>query len=269
MLKRIITGLLGAIVVIVLLITGRGWLTLGVTVVSVIAMWEFYRAIGLTTKNTPLCALGIIGSCLIIGVHLVNPRFFMLIAFLYVVSLLVTMLLSHKYVTLSDVALIIVGNIYISYLMLHIVLVREMDLGSFLVWLIFIGAFMTDTFAYFIGISLGKRKLCPDISPKKTIAGAVGGLIGCGLCFVLYGIILQHFQPELGFSVPLMFILGLLCSVAAQIGDLVASVIKRQYEIKDFGKLLPGHGGALDRFDSILFVAPVVYLFLYHVGVSL
>jgi len=253
---------------ILVLIAGNNVLTVSAAVISVIAMWEFYRAIGLTAKNTPLCVLGIIGSCLIIGVWLIASEYFMLAAFVYAMSLLVVMLFSRKHVTMTDVAMIIMGNIYVSYLLLHIVLVRNMlDFGELFVWLIFVGAFMTDTFAYFVGIFFGKRKLCPDISPKKTIVGAIGGVIGCGLCFVLYGFIVQYLRPEIGISVPLMFLFGLLCSVAAQIGDLVASTIKRQYDIKDFGKLLPGHGGILDRFDSILFVAPVVYLFLYHIGV--
>jgi len=275
MLKRILTGLAGAVILVLILLTDRIWLPIGMAVIGVIAMWEFYRAVGLTSKNTPLCVLGIIGSCLIIGIHILNLEYFAsitLIVFVYVVSLLVIMLINHKYITLSDVAMIIIGNIYISYLLLHIVLVRNMELGGLFVWLVFIGAFATDTFAYFVGVLFGRHKLCPNISPKKTIEGAVGGIIGCGLCFMLYGVIVQHFftLPEnTAVNMLLMFALGLLCSISAQIGDLVASIIKRQYGIKDFGKLLPGHGGVLDRFDSILFVAPVVYLFLTHIGVIL
>jgi len=271
MLKRILTGLVGAVVLVLILLTDRIWLPLGMMAVSIVAMWEFYRAVGLTSKNKPLCIIGIIGSCLIIGVHLLNSEYFMLIAFIYIVALLVIMLINHKNITISDVAMILVGNVYVSYLMLHIVLVRNMEfVGGLFVWLIFIGAFATDTFAYFVGVTLGRHKLCPDISPKKTIEGAIGGIIGCGLCFMLYGTILQQFftlPDRMYVNMPLMFALGLICSVAAQIGDLVASIIKRQYGVKDFGKLLPGHGGILDRFDSILFVAPVVYLFITHIGV--
>jgi len=262
-------------------------------------MWEFYRAIGLAEKSKLLCILGIWGSCAIAilaayqlgGTPLIPSKFLMLIGFVYVVSLLVTMLLNHKSIKLTDIAMIIVGNVYVAYLLVHIILVRHLEFGSFLVWLIFLGAFMTDTFAYFVGVLLGKHKLCPNISPKKTIEGAIGGIVGCGLSFLLFGVIVNRFfadallryqympvqylsssyyviAPQQGlFSLPLMFALGLLCSIAAQIGDLVASTIKRQYDIKDFGKILPGHGGVLDRFDSILFVAPVVYLFLTHIQV--
>jgi len=275
MLKRIFTGLIGAAVLILVLIEGRFLLTLGVIAVSVVSMWEFYRAIGLVKKNVLLCILGIWGSCALAilaayqlsGTPLISSSFLMLIGFAYVVSLLLIMLYNHKNVTLSDVAVILAGNVYIAYLMMHILLVRGLGFGGTFVWLIFLGAFMSDTFAYFTGRFFGRRKLWPEISPKKTVAGAAGGVIGCGIVFVLFGIVWNYLQPEIGVSVPLMFLLGLLCSAAAQIGDLVASVIKRQYNIKDFGRILPGHGGVLDRFDSILFVAPVVYLFLYHIGV--
>jgi len=274
-LKRILTGLIGAAILIFVLIEGRFLLTLGVIAISIISMWEFYRAVGLTNKNKLLCVLGIWGSCAIAilaayqlsGNPLIRGEFLMLTGFAYIISLFVIMLAKHKSIKLADIALIIIGGVYIAYLITHIILVRNLELGHFLVWLIFLGAFMTDTFAYFTGIFFGKRKLCPEISPKKTIVGAVGGTLGCGLSFVLFGVILQQFQPELSANLPLMFAFGLICALAAQIGDLTASVIKRQYNVKDFGKILPGHGGFLDRFDSILLVAPTVFVFLSHIEV--
>ena len=127
---------------------------------------------------------------------------------------------------------------------------------------------MTDTYAYIGGMLIGKNKLT-SISPKKTIEGAVGGLLGGGLSFILFGYIINTFFSQflngMSISYPLIFLLGILVSVVSQIGDLVASSIKRQHEIKDFGNLFPGHGGMLDRCDSIILVAPMVFLFLYQV----
>ncbi|MCL2837972.1 MAG: phosphatidate cytidylyltransferase [Oscillospiraceae bacterium] len=284
---------------VLILIEGRFLLTLGVIAISVISMWEFYRAVGLVKISKLLCILGIWGSCAIAilaayqigGTPLIPSKFLMLTGFVYVISLLIIMLLKHKSIKLTDIAMIIVGNVYVAYLLVHIILVRHLEFGHLLVWLIFLGAFMTDTFAYFVGVLFGKHKLCPNISPKKTIEGAIGGIVGCGLSFLLFGMIVNRFFADVllryeympvqylssayyvivpqgsSFSLPLMFALGLICSIAAQVGDLVASTIKRQYDIKDFGRILPGHGGVLDRFDSILFVAPVVYLFLTHIEV--
>ena len=146
-----------------------------------------------------------------------------------------------------------------------------MAYGNFYVWLVFAGAFLTDTCAYFVGCLLGRHKLCPTISPKKTIEGAIGGLFGGGLAFVVYGVIANSlFGQYLGgarFSLLWLFLLGLIAAVASEIGDLVASSLKRQFNIKDFGNIFPGHGGMLDRCDSIILVAPIIFLFLYNVNI--
>ena len=121
-------------------------------------------------------------------------------------------------------------------------------------------ACVTDMFAYFAGLLFGKHKLCPKISPKKTVEGAIGGTLGGIVASVLVGYLIQ---PVLGTSVSLlhMAMLGLVSAVAGQIGDLSASLVKRNVGIKDFGKIFPGHGGVMDRLDSILFVAPIVYCY--------
>jgi phosphatidate cytidylyltransferase len=124
----------------------------------------------------------------------------------------------------------------------------------FIYLLIFIGAWTTDIFAYFTGFFFGKHKLIEDVSPKKTIEGSVGGTIFCALAFVLTGIIVDAFF-EGNANLVFLAISGICISVIAQVGDLIMSVIKRHYGIKDYGKIFPGHGGMLDRFDSILAVS--------------
>ena len=120
---------------------------------------------------------------------------------------------------------------------------------------------MTDTFAYFTGMLFGKRKLIPNVSPKKTVEGSVGGTLFCVAFFVAYGAVLNNFTP---YHINLLLIAcaGLVSALVSQIGDLSMSVIKRTYGIKDYGKLFPGHGGVLDRFDSILAVAIAMAIFL-------
>ena len=127
-------------------------------------------------------------------------------------------------------------------------------------FLAFIGAWLPDTMAYFAGSFFGKHKLIPKISPNKTVEGAIGGLLGSVVFYAVYGVILT----KLGFSVSFlrMLILSLICGVMSQFGDLSASVIKRAYNKKDFGNLIPGHGGLLDRVDSLIFVTPIVYYFI-------
>ena len=128
----------------------------------------------------------------------------------------------------------------------------------------FIGAWMTDIFAYFCGMLLGrggKHKLIPDVSPKKTVEGSIGGIVFCTLSLVLFGFIVERIAPEFQANLLIFALAGVFVSVVAQIGDLSMSVIKRTYGIKDYGKLFPGHGGILDRFDSVLAVSAVLLVF--------
>ena len=130
----------------------------------------------------------------------------------------------------------------------------------------FIGAFATDTFAYFTGVFFGKYKLCPEISPKKTIEGSVGGTVGCIALLMTYGLLLEKtFMVDVSYTK--LAVLGVIVSPVSQIGDLTASIIKRKFGIKDYGNLFPGHGGILDRLDSVIAVAPLVYIYLNIVGI--
>ena len=132
----------------------------------------------------------------------------------------------------------------------------------------FISAFGCDTGAYFSGYFLGKNKLCPALSPKKTVEGAIGGIVTASVLCLLYGLWINRFYPIVGVNVLLLCgLVGFFGSILSEIGDLAASSVKRQVGIKDYGNLLPGHGGVLDRFDSVILTTPVLYyimLFLIH-----
>ena len=142
-----------------------------------------------------------------------------------------------------------------------IVLLRDFqNIGMYLFMLIFVGAWMTDIFAYFVGRFFGKHKLIPEISPKKTVEGSIGGIVFCSLSFVLYGFILSYFTSISLVSYIVLGVVGVIISIVSQIGDLTMSQIKRQFGVKDYGKIFPGHGGMLDRFDSILAVALVLLI---------
>ena len=153
-----------------------------------------------------------------------------------------------------------------------IVYIRDFgETGKYIYFLIFIGAWITDIFAYFVGVFFGKHKLIEDVSPKKTIEGSIGGIVFCALGYLTMGLIVDKF---FGCNANYLFLAvsGVIMSVISQIGDLIMSVIKRHYGIKDFGKLFPGHGGMLDRIDSILAVSLAVSLmcmFSYVTGIHL
>ncbi|MDR0879728.1 MAG: phosphatidate cytidylyltransferase [Clostridioides sp.] len=152
-----------------------------------------------------------------------------------------------------DLSVSFLGIFYIGLLMDCVSLTMDnFQKGSIYVWIIFIIAFVTDIFAYFVGSAIGKHKLIPSISPKKTVEGCLGGVIGSTVVCLIFG---YFFNIDM----IVMFLLGSIGSVIAQFGDLFASSIKRYVGIKDYGKLIPGHGGVLDRFDSVIMVAPFIY----------
>lgn len=166
------------------------------------------------------------------------------------------MLFNFKKHKLEDAMSTLLGILYVAFFSFHIVLVDQMGEHGVLVWLIIISAFGTDIFAYFVGMALGKHKLAPNISPKKSIEGSVGGVIGS---ILLCGIFGHLFAPE--FWIDCM-VIGLIGGVVSQLGDLTASIFKRKIGIKDYGNLIPGHGGVMDRIDSVLYTAPIVYYYI-------
>lgn len=166
------------------------------------------------------------------------------------------MILNHKKHIVEDATVTIIGIVYVVFMLFHLAWLSDVEGYKLYVWMIIISAFVTDIGAYFIGLGLGKKKLCPELSPKKTIAGAVGGVVTCAVASVIYAMVLApgqwiHF-----------LIMGIIASVAAQAGDLIASGFKRSLEVKDYGKLIPGHGGVMDRIDSLLFTAPVIFWYI-------
>ncbi len=268
--KRVLTAVLGVPLIILFLLSPSPVVIAVVMAASIIGLHEYYGATGLK-KNYAICTLGIIAAIVIPLAGFFKPHVVMSLVYLYIMALFILMLIQHKTLKFSDIAVLLTGLIYIPYFLSHIIYIRNLEHGTVYIWLVFIGAFMTDTFAYFVGCSIGGKKLCPGISPKKTVAGAVGGLLGCALCFIIFGAVINGFFSGAldgeKLSLVRLFILGLISAVISEIGDLIGSVIKRQYNIKDFGKLLPGHGGILDRCDSIITVAPVIFLFLTEIGI--
>ena len=172
--------------------------------------------------------------------------------------MLTVSVLSHRKIPTSQTASVYLTSLYIIAAFTSIVYVRDSsDNGQFLLIMMFAAPWITDTFAYLFGRKLGKHKLIPDVSPKKSIEGSIAGIICCTLTILLYAFVCSKVWG-LQCNYAILAALGVLLSIVGQIGDLAMSVIKREYNIKDYGKIMPGHGGALDRFDSVLAVAIVL-----------
>lgn len=151
------------------------------------------------------------------------------------------------------------GFVYIAVMLSYVFRIRALDDGLILIWLVFICSWINDTCAYLVGILIGKHKMTPKLSPKKSFEGAVGGIVGTALIAALYGYIFRNQMDTIQNPPAACAIACSLGAVLSIFGDLAASAIKRNHDVKDYGRLIPGHGGILDRFDSMIFTAPVVY----------
>lgn len=186
---------------------------------------------------------------------------FMIAMFVYLIYLFAISVFSHGKLVLEDVFASYATVFYIMASFGALVLLRDRDFGLYLVILTLYGPWISDVFAYFCGRLFGRHKLIPDVSPKKTVEGAVGGVVFCALAAILYGFILKMFIGEISsVSYVSLALIGAVIAVISQIGDLIMSHIKRKYGIKDYGFILPGHGGILDRFDSVLGVVPLIVI---------
>jgi phosphatidate cytidylyltransferase len=267
---RIISGIIGFALLLAVVFLGKISLSISAFLLCVIGLHEFYNALH-KGGYKPVRPIGYLWSIfiLIIGLNIKKIGSFNIsdnsltlltvILFVTIVVLFSVIIFSNNKYNIIDISLTIFGVFYIVFMFSFIVLTRNLDNGNLFIWLVFIGAFATDTFAYFTGKALGRTKILPVISSKKTLEGSIGGIVGCIIVSLLYGIFVNRYITV---SLYHFIIIGALSGFVSQIGDWSASSIKRFVDVKDYGNVMPGHGGVLDRFDSILFIAPLVYFYI-------
>lgn len=264
--KRIISGAIFTLILVLVMFVQIPLVdTILVFFLSVVGIYEYNKAFK-TAGYKPISWLSYAG-CLVLfftGGLIDDQSKIMLLKIAVpaiVISLFTYMIISNLERTIIDIAITVFSLLYIPFMFSFIKLILAMDSGRVLIWYVFLGAFASDTFAFLIGSKFGKTKLCPNISPNKTVEGSLGGIIGVVIAYILLNLISsKYFGIEINYVI--LIIAGIIAGIAGQFGDLSASAIKRFCKIKDFGNLIPGHGGILDRFDSVLFVAPIIYLFL-------
>ena len=267
--QRLIFGALGIVLALgVLIFCPIEVIGCFVALISFIGMCEFFKVTG--AKKSPVVLVGYLYSIAVFGYAIFCRQNLMDVilpfSVAYIFVSMAIMVLFRSKTSFTNLALSVSGTMYITLFFMHILLIRQQSGGNLAIWLIFISAWSTDTFAYFVGKGFGKHKLCPNISPKKTVEGAIGGILGCALCISLYVFICSKYAA-IQVNYLNAVLLSCLTSVFSQFGDLAASCIKREYGVKDYGNLIPGHGGILDRFDSALLISPLVYYFTLYLPV--
>ena len=260
--KRITSGLLGfPLVVIIFLIGNKYIVDVLLTIVAILAIDEYFKAVSKICK--PIKWVGYL-SCLSISlIHVIPPENLNIVITLSIPTILLilfsTIIATDMKTNFKDVAYTFLGIFYIVFFMMSIAFINGMPEGNILVWYVIFAAWGTDIFAYFIGKHFGKHKFS-KVSPKKSIEGCIAGTIAAVVIMLVYTYVANTYW-NVNYSYGYIALIGVILSLIGQIGDFSASSIKRYVDIKDFSNLIPGHGGMLDRIDSLLFLAPFAYAF--------
>lgn len=267
MLTRCISGAVLVVIALVTILSGGYVLAATLFAISCIGFYELSKACKVHTGKMNalecICYLAIF-AFYSITVFASNDTFVLLWAVLFFLGVMGVYVFTFPKFHAEQVMAAYFCVLYAPVMFSFIYRIRMTEYGMYLVWMVFIASWISDTFAYFTGMLLGKHKLAPVLSPKKSIEGSIGGIIGSALAGALFGYL---FSTKVGQEINLIVVcavLGALGSVISQIGDLAASAIKRNHEIKDYGNLIPGHGGIMDRFDSVIVTAPIIYFLVYY-----
>ena len=251
---RLISGIVLVIIALATIISGSWILFFTLLAVSLIGMRELYKVMKVSDEHvTVLELVGYLGAVLYyIAMKADFGNYGTMAIIISMILILFVYVFGYPKYHAEQVMAAFFGVVYVAVMLSFIYLTRSLPDGKFLVWLIFLCSWGCDTCAYCVGMLIGKHKMAPVLSLKKSIEGAVGGVAGAALLGAIYAAATQGKMAEY----------ALICAVGAlisMVGDLAASAIKRNQNIKDYGKLIPGHGGILDRFDSVIITAPVIY----------
>lgn len=251
---RLASGIVLMAVALALMVTGGELLFLAITIISLIGLYELYRIVGME-RSLPAGIAYVSSIGLDLTLRAGNQVYYLPVLIGAMMLFMACYVVSFPKFRSEQIIMLVFGLVYVTTMLSFVYQTRMLEKGIFLVWLIFVGAWGSDTCAYCVGKLIGKHKMPSKLSPNKTIEGCIGGVIGAALIGLIYAAALRTaHQTWIAFA-----LIGAVSSVISQIGDLTASAIKRNHDIKDYGHLIPGHGGILDRFDSIIFTAPIVY----------
>ncbi len=262
-LERTISGILLVIIALVTIIIGNDVLFVVIAATSLIGLSELYKVFKIEKKMP-----GIVGYIGCIGYYTLirsgNDEYLLPMMLTVLMLVMAVFVFSFPKYQANQIMAVFFGIVYVAIMLSYVYRTRMMVNGVYIVWLIFLCSWGCDTCAYLVGVMFGKHKMAPVLSPKKSVEGGIGGIVGAALLGFIYTMIFADIFVKLNHY---MIMVPVMCAVAAmvsQVGDLAASGIKRNYDVKDYGKLIPGHGGILDRFDSVIFTAPIIYYFVLY-----
>ncbi|MCI1822082.1 MAG: phosphatidate cytidylyltransferase [Megasphaera sp.] len=272
--KRITTGIIGAAFTIFVIYEGNWLFFAMMTILAMLGWQEYVRLMKKMDANLTVIPGHIWIVCLFFAYWFTNNKVIMLLSVIMMSWILLRTVIRHEFVKPVDSAYSLYGLIYIVGGFLSMLVLRNSMIGDslnqyfqtamiepskFIVFLLVFSTWASDTFAFAVGKLKGKKKLCPAVSPSKTVEGFFGGILGTIITAVVFSLIFK-------FSLLHGLVIGIIIAIMAPLGDLIESILKRVCDVKDSGNIIPGHGGILDRFDSLLFAAPAVYVYVLLIG---
>ena len=266
--QRIITAVVAFFVLLPVLIFSDTFIfPLGLAVCAVLSVWEIFACVGLKNAWLFTAPMYVLGAAFPFLIRYLPDRDLLApiaicAAVVWTLYAFTVLIFSHGKYPLEAVFVASFSLFYIFIGFNAILFIHDCEPGGkYLYYICFLGAWITDIFAYFCGRAFGKHKLIPNVSPKKTVEGSIGGTVFCILVMVIFGFVVEKLVPEISANLLIFAVAGVLIAVVSQIGDLSMSVIKRKYGVKDYGFIFPGHGGVLDRFDSVIAVSALLMVF--------
>lgn len=255
---RLLSGIVLVIAAIFLIVTGNEVLLFSTLLISSIGMFELFRVFKF--EKSLLSVVPYIALIL----FYINLRWsfipdVMMLFMGFLIVLMFVYVLSYPKYDAKQLMAAFFGMFYVGTMLSYVYQIRILNNGLYLAFLVFLCSWGCDTCAYCVGVLIGKHKMAPKLSPKKSIEGAVGGVLGSALLTALYCFIFRNHMNIDGTEIAILAVIAAVAGLISMVGDLCASAIKRNYDIKDYGHLIPGHGGILDRFDSMIITAPIIY----------
>lgn len=261
---RVLSGIVLVIVLGTVLLLGGPVLFAFTGLIALKAFFEMTRATKVRGNQEKICILEIFGALGVLGYYGVRyfantETYIMLTITVTIVAILFVYVFTFPKYEANQIMATVFSFIYAPIMLSYLYMTRELENGIYIVWLIFISSWVCDTCAYFVGVMFGKHKMAPILSPKKSIEGAVGGVVGAAAVGAIYAVVLDNLGVVTGNLLWVFPVVSAVGALISMVGDLAASAIKRNFDIKDYGTLIPGHGGIMDRFDSVIFTAPMIY----------
>lgn len=258
--KRVTSSLLGfPLVLIILLLGNKIVVDIAIAIIALLGMNEYFNAIKKVAN--PVNWIGYVSCLSIAFIHIIPQEYLNMVVTLSVPTILIILftqvIATDMKINFKDITYTFIGIFYVVFFIMFIAFINGMPDGKILIWYAIFAAWGTDISAYIVGKYLGKHKFS-KVSPKKTIEGCIGGVMGALILILVYTYVANQYWG-MNYSYLFITVMGVILSLVGQIGDFAASSIKRFVDIKDYSNLIPGHGGMLDRIDSLIFLAPFAY----------